>query len=98
MLEYDRIDLSEGIDVSKTSNSRECSFCHYYYFLDKNFSYKKYLCDDCHDMSMKANSMQNLAIAYFKENASRINFTFIDLNDATYLLNNSNKNSKKGTL
>ena len=23
MLEYDRIDLSEGIDVNKTSNSRE---------------------------------------------------------------------------
>ena len=34
MLEYDRIDISEGIDVNKTSNSRECSFCHYYYFLD----------------------------------------------------------------
>ena len=32
MLEYDRIDLSEGIDVNKTSNSSECSFCHYYYF------------------------------------------------------------------
>ena len=30
MLEYDRIDLSKGIDVNKTSNSRECSFCHYY--------------------------------------------------------------------
>ena len=30
MLEYNRIDLSESIDVSKTSNSRECSFCHYY--------------------------------------------------------------------
>ena len=26
MLEYDRIDLSEGIDVNKTSNSRECRF------------------------------------------------------------------------
>ena len=32
MLEYDRIDLSEGTDVNKTSNSRECSFCHYNYF------------------------------------------------------------------
>ena len=50
MLEYDRIDLSEGIDVNKTSNSRECSFFHYYYFLDKNFNYQKYLCDGCHDM------------------------------------------------
>ena len=99
MLEYDRIHLSEGIDVNKTSNSRECSFCHYYYyFLDINFNYQKYLCDGCHAMSRKANSMQNLAIVYSDSNAYRINFTFMDLNEATYLLNNSNKNSKKGTL
>ena len=95
MLEYNRIDLSEGIDVNKTSNSSVCSFCHYYYFLDINFNYQKYLCDGCHDMSMKANSMQNLAIVYSDSNAYRINFTFMDLNEATYLLNNSNKNSKK---
>ena len=98
MLEYDRIDLSEGIDVNKTSNSRERSFCHYYYFFDINFNYQKYLRDGWHDMSMKANSMQNLAIVYFKGNAYRINFTYMGLNKATYLLNNSNKNSKKGTL
>ena len=47
---------------------------------------------------MKANSMQNLAIVYSDSNVNRINFTFMDLNEATYLLNNSNKNSKKGTL
>ena len=97
MLEYDRIDLFEGIDVNKTSISRECSFCHYY-FLDINSNYQKHLCDGCHDMSMKANSMQNLAIVYSDSNAYRINFTFMDLNEATYLLNNSNKNSKKETL
>ena len=96
MLEYDRIDLSEGIDVNKTSNSKECSFCHYYYFLDINFNYQKYLCDGCHDMFMKANSMQILAIVYSDSNAHRINFTLMELNEATYLLNNSNKNTKKG--
>ena len=97
MLEYNRIDLSEGIDVNKTSNSSVCRFCHYYYFLDINFNYQKYLCDGCHDMSMKVckSSMQNLAIVYSDSNAYRINFTFMDLNEATYLLNNSNKNSKK---
>ena len=47
---------------------------------------------------MKANSMQNLAIVYSDSNAYRICFTFMDLNEATYLLNNSNKNSKKGAL
>ena len=47
---------------------------------------------------MKANSMQNLAIVYSDSNVYRINFTFIDLNEATYLLNNSNKDRKQGTL
>ena len=73
MLEYDIIDLSEAIDVNKTSNSREYSFFHYYYFLDINFNYQKYLWDGYHDMSMKANSMQNLAIVYSDSNAYRIN-------------------------
>ena len=29
MLYYDRIDVSEGIDVNKTSASKECDVCHY---------------------------------------------------------------------
>ena len=95
MLEYDRIDLSEGIDVNKTSNSRECSS---YYFLDINFNYQKNLCDGYHDMSMKANSTQNLAITYHGKNVYRINFVFLSKNNAF----NSTKHSiiidKKGIL
>ena len=54
MLEYDRIDISEGIDIEKCKEtSRECSLCKFYYLLDKNFSYGPYLCDGCYDMSMK---------------------------------------------
>ena len=33
MLEYDRIGISEGIDTNKTSASKECNICHYWYFL-----------------------------------------------------------------
>ena len=29
MLEYDRVDISEGIDVNKTSASKECDTCYY---------------------------------------------------------------------
>ena len=29
MLEYDKIDISEGIDVNKTNKSKECMLCHY---------------------------------------------------------------------
>ena len=39
MLEYDRIEISEGIDINKCDEtSRRCSLCKFYYFLDKNFS------------------------------------------------------------
>ena len=38
MLEYNRIDISEGIDVDATNKSKEYMLCHYWYFLDKNFS------------------------------------------------------------
>ena len=45
MLEYDRIDVSKGIDHRQNSLvSRECSFCHFLYFVDRNFKYQKYFC------------------------------------------------------
>ena len=49
-------------------------------------------------MPTKAVSIKNLSIVYSDSNAYRINFAFMDLNEATYLLNNSNKSSKKGIL
>ena len=39
MLCYDRIDVSESIDVNKTNTSKECILCHYCYFLDKEFKF-----------------------------------------------------------
>ena len=32
MLEYDRIDISEGIDANKTSLSKERDLCHYWFY------------------------------------------------------------------
>ena len=29
MLEYDRIDISEGIDINKTNASKESDICHH---------------------------------------------------------------------
>ena len=62
MLEYDRIGISEGIDVNESYNSKECSICHYWYFLDKNFSYQLYPCNGCYDLMQKTISYNNLAI------------------------------------
>ena len=78
MLEYDRIDISESIDINKCEEtSRECSLCKLYYFIDKNFKYGPYLCDGCYDMSMKAASMQNLTIINHNGNYYRVIFAFM---------------------
>ena len=50
MLEYDKIDISEGIDINKTNASKECNICHYWYFLHKNSNYEPCLCHGCHDL------------------------------------------------
>ena len=73
MLEYDRIDISEGVDIKKyKGTSRECSLCKFYYFLDKNFSYGPYLCNGYYDMSLKAISMRNLSIINHNGNYYRL--------------------------
>ena len=67
MLKYDRIDISEGIDADKTNESRECKFCHYWYFLNKNFKYGPYICDGCYDISQKSTDFKNITIVHIKK-------------------------------
>ena len=99
MLEYDRIDIYEGIDIGKCKEtSRECSLCKFYYFSDKNFSYGPYLCDGCYDTSMKVVSMQNLAIINHNGNYYRVIFTFMTKKDAYNLMKNALIIGEKGTL
>ena len=43
MLGYDKIDISEGIDINKTNLSKECDICHYLYFKDIGFKYEPYI-------------------------------------------------------
>ena len=98
MLEYDRIDISEGIDTNKTSASKECNISHYWYFLDKNFNYDPYLCNGCHDLMQKSMSFKNVAIVSIKGNDNKIHFCYISKNDAIALMANSNLNDKNGVL
>ena len=99
MLEYDRIDISEGIDIKKCKEtSRECSLCKFYYFLDKNFSYGPYLCNGCYDMSLKAISTKNLASINHNGNHYHVNFAFISKKDASNLIKNAVIMVEKGKL
>ena len=51
MLEFDRIDISEGIGVNETNLSNVYDICHYWYFKDIGFKYEKLFCNGCHDLT-----------------------------------------------
>ena len=95
MLEYD---IAEGIDINKTSASKECDICHYWCFLDKNFNYEPYLCNGCHDLMQKALNINDVAIVSIKGNDYRIHFWFMGKNDAIKIMNSSSLNEKPGLI
>ena len=62
MLQYERTDASEGIDVNKTSSSKECEFCHYWLFKDVGFKFEEHIYNGSHDLLTMAYSLENIAI------------------------------------
>ena len=97
MLEYDRIDISEGIDINKTNELKECDNCHHWYFLDKNFKYEQYLCNGYHDLIQKATNFNDIAIVSIKGSNYGIHFWYMSKNDAINIMKNSNLNEKSGS-
>ena len=65
---YDRTYISEGIDVNKTSKSKECNICHYCHFSDRGLTFQPNVYNGCHDllmMSMKLSCVNILDIKDF---------------------------------
>ena len=62
MLYYDVTDVSEGIDVNKTSESKECDICHYWYFLNKVFKFQPDVCNRRHDVLTMSINLSDIAI------------------------------------
>ena len=90
MLQYDRIDVSEGIDINKIDASKECMLCHYWYFKDIGFKFGPYVCNGCHDMLMIAYELKNIAILNVKGVDPRCVLWGVTENDAINMLDNSN--------
>ena len=98
MIEYNRIDISEGTDVNKINLLKECDICNYWYFKDIGFKYEPYLCNGFHNLMQKAISFNNVAIVYIKGNAYRIHFWYMSKDDAINIMNGSNLDDKRGVL
>ena len=96
MLEYKRIDISEGIDVNKTNLSKECDICNYWYFINIGFKFEPYLWNGCR--MQKAMSFNNIVIVYIKGSAYRIHFWHMSKDDEINIMNSSNLVDKRGVL
>ena len=57
-----KIDVSEGINVNKTSASKECELFHYWFLKDVGFKFEEWICNRCHDLLTMAYSLENIAI------------------------------------
>ena len=89
MLWYQKIDVSEGIDVNKTSASKECELCHYWFFKDIGFKFEEHVCNKCHDLLTIAYSLKDIAILNAKGNTYRRILMGISKNEGLKRLNNS---------
>ena len=65
MLYYDRIDLSEGINPTKSYNSKECMICHYWCF-NHGFKFQNSVCNGCHDLTTLCLNLSDIAIIIVK--------------------------------
>ena len=92
MLEYDKIDISEGIGINKINASKECDICHYWYFLDKNFKY-----EPCLWPFQKDIDFNDVSIVSVKGSDYRIHFWYMSNDDAINIMNNSNLDGKGGS-
>ena len=88
MLEYDRIDISVGIDINKTNESKEFDICHYWYSLDKGFNYEPYLYNCFYDLMQKAMDFNDVVIVSNKESNCRIHFWYMSKYNAINIMKN----------
>ena len=87
MLYYDRLDVSGGMDISKTSGSKESGVCHYWYFLNYSFTFQPNVYNRCHDLLVIPMNFR-----YWNFNG------LIRKNEAINLMRNADLTEKYGTL
>ena len=60
MSQYINIHISEGVDLNKTSASKECKVCHYWFFKDIGFESEEHVSNGCHYVLTRGYSLENI--------------------------------------
>ena len=88
MLYYDRIDISKGIDLVKSNNSKEYMICHYWFF-NHGFEFQEYVRNDWHELTKLSVNISDIAIITVKNVDYRGIIHNISKYEAINLLQNS---------
>ena len=89
MLYFDRIAVLEGINVNKTSGSKECDIWHYLYFLNYSFKFQPNFCNRCHDLLKMSMNLSDIAILNIKGSDYRCIISLISNNETENLMQNA---------
>ena len=98
MICYDRIDTSEGIDVNKTSESKECNIFCYWYFLNKGFHFQPNFYNRCHDFLIMSMNLIHTAIWNINSNDYHCVISKISNSKAINSIQNTALTIKNGKL
>ena len=65
MFYYNKTDISEGTNLAKNNNSKECMICHYWLF-NHGFKFQDCVCNDCHALTILSVNISDIAIITIK--------------------------------
>ena len=98
MLYFNRIDISKGTDVNKTSASKECDICYYWYFLNYIFKFQPNVCNGCHDLLMMSVNLSDIPILNIKVSDYCCIISLISKNKVINFMQNADLIGKSRTL
>ena len=99
MLYFDRIDAYEvSHHVNKTSASKECDICHYWYFLNYSFKFEPNICNRCHGLLITSMNISDIAILNNTCSGYRCIIRLISKNEAINLMQKADLTEKSRTL
>ena len=89
MPQYITINIPEGIDLNKTSASKDCKVCHYWFFKNIGFESEEHVCNGCHHVLTRGYSLENILNLGAKGGAFRCILMGTSKNEALKRLDNS---------
>ena len=89
---------AEEIDVNKTSASKECDICHYWYFLNYGFKFQPNVCNRWHDLLRMSMNLSDITILNIKVTDYCCIISLISKNEVINLMQNADLTEKSQKL